>query len=121
MSIIKVVIFDGYGASGFPKQIQNQIKEKDFPYIRCGSIIDILEQYPSVSKVTLMEKYNKLKVDEVLRCDNKFYFGAKPYNISCSIVEVDTSKKWRISEYDGAEGIEYLEHKCIAEDLNYWK
>lgn len=121
MKKIKVVIFDGYGASGFPEHIQKQIKEQRFPECRCGSIIEILEKYPSEPRENLAEKHKKLRFDEVLRCEDKFYFGVKPYNISCTIVEVDTSKKWTLSEYDGAEYIKYLDYKCISEELNYWK
>ena len=122
MSKIKIVIFGGFGASGFPKHIAKQIKEKEFPQNRCGSIIDILEKYPSLEEVKeLKAKYEKLKVDEVLRAGNRFYFGAKPYNISCTIEEVDTSRPWTFGEYDGAEGIEYLDFKCVSKELNYWK
>lgn len=122
MKKIKVLIFSGFGSSGYPKHISEQIKETNFPESRCGSIIEILELYPDKSNIdNLQEKYNSLQIGEVLRNKNKFYFGKKPYNISCSIVEVDTSKRWTIDEYDGAEGIKYLEPICVSKELNYWK
>jgi hypothetical protein len=38
-----------------------------------------------------------------------------------SIRTVDTSRPWLVSEYDGAEGIEYLDYKIINKEYNYGK
>lgn len=115
---MKVAIFNGYGESGFPDYIEEQIVEKSFPEYRCGSIINILESYPNEPN---MDKYKNLKVGEVLRYGDIFYFGNSFHPVRCTIEEVDISKKWTIEEYDGVEGIEYLEFECLSEELNYYK
>jgi len=119
---MKVVIFDGYGPSYFPEYIQKLIKAKDFPQCRCGNVVSLLESYPNEENIgNLQERYDNLKIGEVLRWGNKFFFGADLYTIECSIEEVDISRKWTISVYDGAEDIKYLKPKCISEELNYWE
>lgn len=35
------------------------------------------------------------------------------------IVEVDTTRPWRITDYDGLEYVEYLDYTVIDEELNY--
>lgn len=56
--------------------------------------------------------------------DKKDYLGYnKSHNMIChvSIATVDTSRKWCIEEYDGAEEIQYIEDMvCVDKDLNYW-
>lgn len=35
------------------------------------------------------------------------------------IVEVDTTRPWRITDYDGLEYVQYLDYIVIDEELNY--
>ena len=106
------------GESGFPKHIQKQITEEPSIHTRCGSVIGILESYPVEGDAGI----SKLKKGEVVRRNNNtFYFGGEWYPILCTIEEVDTSRKWTIDEYDGAESIKYLEPVLVSEELNYWK
>ena len=56
--------------------------------------------------------------------DKKDYLGYnKEHNMIChvSIVSVDTSKRWYIDEYDGAEEVQYIKDMvCADKELNYW-
>ncbi len=42
------------------------------------------------------------------------------FTYKMEVVDVDTSRIWKIIEYDGAEGIEYFsEPRIIDKDLNF--
>jgi hypothetical protein len=85
-------------------------------------VIEILESYPSVEDKVLLERlYETLKKGQVLRSGNYFWFGDNFHHIQCQIIDVDIKRKWTLTNYDGAEGVEYLDYKCIDDKINYWK
>jgi len=119
---MKVVIFDSHGDSIFPYQLALLIQDIPFPENRTGKIIEILETIPKHDECDdLSSKLKQLKAGELLRRDNTFYFVNYGKRNCFSIVEVDINRKWTISEYDGAEYIEYLDNYIlVSEEINYY-
>jgi antirestriction protein len=48
-----------------------------------------------------------------------FYFKADVWITALEIVEVDTSRPWHITDYDGVESIEYLDYEIIDPTTYY--
>ena len=65
----------------------------------------------------LLEKYVGVIYNDYLYVNNE--------NAGCidryELIDVDTSKKWYIEEYDGAESVVYLDdYECENEELNFY-
>lgn len=118
--MVKMILFGGVGDSSIPKKIQQEMNDKPFPENRCGRVVEYLESYPIITD-NLAKAFESLKDGEVLRAsENTFYFGGRFYPIRCNIIEIDETRPWAFDEYDGAEGILYLDgYKCVNEKMNY--
>lgn len=117
--MIEVLIFPGYGGANIPKEVTEIIKDIPFPQCRTGDVIDYLKGLP-IATGDLQGELDKLEEGEILRLsEDRFAFGGSLYSSSAKIVNVDNSKPWRISEYDGAEAVEYLNFRIIDRDMNY--
>lgn len=84
-----------------PEDIKAELKGLDMLTHRIKLGEFILERGKPVSEISTDEsiyEYNK-----------GFYY----------VVEVDTTRPWRIADYDGLEYVEYLDYVVIDEELNY--
>lgn len=114
--MVKVAIYKGFGCNKIPKRFK-------------GSISD----FSIESRVKLAEELLKIKVyegplplseeivNEEFKKGNDIIhvvtkgreeFVCLESKCDCyiiDVVEVDTSKPWRLSDYDGSEGIEYFD------------
>ena len=127
---VNVLIFNGYGSPVMSDRLRKLllIDKVSFPLNRiiteerlekikqkAGEVLDYSRN--KSLKEQCQESENKL----IRFSDNQFYFynenskGLHPF----SIVEVDTSRPWKIEEYDGAEYIQYLDYVVINEEINY--
>lgn len=128
---MKIAIYSGYGGIYVPPFVQEQLVSDSFlrNRIEIASIIEKLE--PTHAEIT-QEVYNefsscKNKTIKYLKSNtnnNIVYLRnlEEKYGQVCQvhIEDVDTSKLWKISDYDGAESVEYhTESIMIDEELNY--
>ena len=126
MSILKVLIFDSYGfhdLDNLPKKITKDIGIYIYPDNRHGEIVKELELLPNIEDTPDSNwRLSNRKDDEIVRKVNWFQFGKSFRPAACRIVEVDTNRKWTISQDDkGREYIEYLEPTLISESINFWE
>lgn len=95
---MNVVLFIDYGPQKLDKKLKEEINKYSFPQCRT-SIVDYI-------------KKNGRFVDEyrnVYELSNSFY----------SIEDVDISRPWRITDYDGSEYVQYLDYNIVDKELNY--
>jgi len=139
---MKVLLFTGYGESAYTKRMLEAAKSQTGRLAdRTGKVVEIVEQ-AEVIKVNrenesdiFEELKNRLKKDTELILgvefsslneeDRKFirYYIWDPdieWVVEMTIIDVDTSKPWRITDYDGAESIEYFQGvKILDQETNY--
>jgi len=131
---MKIAIYPNYGSIYVPPFISKQLsKEKDWTHNRI-EIANIIEKLkPTHNKITqkIYTLYATSEPNEV-NCLNYIKDTKNPNIIyvkelekiygqiyKIQIEDVDTTKIWRISEYDGAEGIEYYgKPEVIDKELN---
>ena len=76
----------------------------------CKTEQDVLDLFDSLPIFTDMtQAKEELKNNEVVRFEDCLFFNLTKsgYFDKLNIVDVDTSKLWRIEEYDGAESLVY--------------
>ena len=95
---MKVALFIDYGSNNLTKELKEELKKYEFPQCR-------------VNIVDYIEKHGKFidKHENIYELSNSLY----------SIVDVDISRPWRITDYDGKEYIEYLDYNVVNKELNY--
>ena len=127
---INVLIFNGYGAPVLSHKLRKLlINEKvSFPLSRIISKERLKEIKQKAGEVldysrnkTLKEQCQESENKLLKFSNNQFYFYNEnsEYLHPFSIVEVDSSRPWKIEEYDGAEYIQYLDYVVINEEINY--
>lgn len=128
---MKVLLFSAFGKSLVTKEISDILGKSEFPKNRCGEIISYIENH-SVDMIGKSEKelfkylksnYNNIaKVHSSVQGSIFCIYNYEFENISnFSILEVDTSRPWTISNYDGSEYIKYLDdYKLKDKELNYY-
>ena len=130
---IKVLLFTSYGANTVTPAMGNFMKR--YKGMLCRINTELIEYIENNSVV--YEDINHIEYDKFMKLisddsETIVTFKNHPniyyvYNKECnyvsnfSIVEVDTTRPWTIEEYDGAEGIKYLDDMvCVDKELNYW-
>lgn len=123
--MIKVLLFSSYGSCGTTKDIRWLLKKYPFPKNRVGQIVEYIENNAISLTSDNIESYLKKHKNSIgkLEENNTYYVYDEGINcLKClSIENVDTSKPWKISEYDGSEYIQYLDYEIVDKDLNYCK
>ena len=126
---MKVIIFNGYGLSCMSYKVQNLLINNKlcFPYNRIISE-EKLKEIQFSAKNVLDNSYDEINENCIIRLiehcdklDRNFYFKST-YNNTLepfTIVEVDTSRPWKIENYDGSEHIQYLDYEVKHKDINY--
>ena len=84
-----------------PEDIKAELKGLDTLTHRIKLGQFILERGKFISNTNIYESIYEYNKD--------FYY----------IVEVDTTRPWRITDYDGLEYVQYLDYIVIDEELNY--
>ena len=95
---MKVVLFIDYGPNKLNKELKEIIDKSPFPQCRTV-IVDYIEKNGE-----FVDRYRN-----VYKLANSFY----------SIQDVDISRPWRITDYDGSEYIQYLDYNIVDKSLNY--
>lgn len=115
---MKIAIFNSFGADFYPDKVKDKIKNKSLIDIRTKTLVDFIEKEKDLIVPT--DKIN-LKEGECIRYGNSLYVQGDLYLSKITIVNVDTSRPWTISEYDGSEYIEYLDYDIIDKNTNFCK
>lgn len=122
---IRIAIFTNYGGNFVPKEIHDKIKNSSKNYRI--ALAEELDNLPCTHEEITQEVYDSFTQD-----NSQIYLKAsknkeliytkedgeyKEYGLTSAITieTVDTSKPWRIADYDGAEGIEYFKHYNIID------
>lgn len=129
---IEIVISETFGVFEVPEQIKEKLQDiktgieyrialaKEFK-----SIEDYRVLHADLTKDEMIKhlKNDILQSNIIARLDNKIYFQSSHFNntiVRLSIVTVDTTIPWKISIYDGAESIKYLDLKLVNEKYNLY-
>ncbi len=127
---MKIAIGAGYSGFNLPKWLMEKCNDENpikmrfnvAKYLEENCDYEIDEQKINKPIKEFVDKYKILKIK------------GKFYNIYCTkdeenltvmdyctycIVDVDITRPWRIDEYDGSEGIQYLDYDVIDKEFNY--
>ena len=120
---MKVIVLCDYGNDGLPKEFHCNYKDELWRFDK--KLINKIEQFDWVQ----IDFPNAIKDTTKNYCypiENgmKYIYatpnGSSPFSIF-KIINVDTSRPWCIEEYDGAEGVKYLDdYVCISKEFNYY-
>lgn len=129
---IKVAVFSGYGGDGVPKEILDKMKCKEMYSaefrvelakiidelpINCFDVNGFVNYYKSMEtdnpKVYYIKYLDGTRMRIYLKDCNGY---ALKYPVEVTICEVDTTKPWRVTEYDGAESIESLNKIRVVDE-----
>ena len=137
---MKVLIFPGYGGCIYTDEMKEAAEQQSGALAgRIGRVVDVVESaevrdtsgdidgdFKSVLE-ELKNNYGKIIGLKGLDSNKElihYYTWSNDIHwaIKLMIVDVDTSKPWKIGEYDGAEYIEYYNiPEIIDEESNYAK
>lgn len=129
---IEIVISETFGVFEEPKQIKEKLQAKTGIEYRIAlakelkSIEDYRILHADLTEEEMIKclKNDILQSNVIARLDNNIYFRSSHFNNTIarlSIVTVDTTIPWKISIYDGAESIEYLDLKLINKKYNLYE
>lgn len=121
---VKIAINPTYGCLMIPSQFIDKINNecKNFRVTLAECIGELQDTHKEIDTDTYVNFKNQ-KTEWYIKAGNDFYFKdlEEGFNVvyNLEIVEIDTNKKWKITEYDGAEGVVYFnEPKVMDEELN---
>lgn len=136
---MKVLIFPGFGGCHYTDEMVKAIEnETEFIKQRIGKVVEVVEK-AEIRDATGLTQYDWDKIINELSKKQGTIVGLKGMDknntedinyytwyketswiMEMKIVDVDTSKPWKIGEYDGAEGIEYFnEPEILDKETNY--
>lgn len=123
--IKRIAINPAYGAFIIPSMFINTIDRKINYRAAIAKCIDALKEDITKNFIT---QYEELEMGNIqyVKHKNKLYFKDSNFDSSIifqlEVVEVDTSKKWGISNHHGMESIVYyIEPKLIDKELNMYE
>ena len=134
---MKVLIFPGYGGDCYTKEMKKAIDGSDkLLGCRVGRVVEVVEKAEIIREIGYADscddiiedlKANRGKIIGVTikQADTEkvryYTWCNKPKELcQMAVVDVKTSRPWRIAEYDGAEGIEYYsEPEILDKNSNY--
>lgn len=132
--MIKVLISTSYGMSAFAPEMRKIMEKSKGIQKRTGEIVEYVETH-AVDCTDIKEIHNILKSEnDIARITH--LNGSEGYAVKSTdrysftqgmicffkIAEVDESKPWTITVYDGTEEVKYLDNRAlIDEEMNYWE
>lgn len=124
---MKCIIFSGFGVGRLPKEVttllNSKIKEKGELYRLDSELISAIESLPWVSlTVKELRELGNITDEYVKILGDNSNIERYIHTNTFSICEVDTTRKWGIEEYDGAESIVFFDNlEPICEELNFYR
>jgi len=134
---IKIAIFPSYGSNKIPSELSQDKtlidiwsnKEDNYKIkflkarMRLAEIIQALPITHKEITSNVFKDFNKDKTRYYIKDKNNIFMkdntNKYPWGYRVEIVKVDTNKYWKIDEYDGAEGVEYLNLEVYDKNLKY--
>ena len=131
---MKVLLFTSFGKCNLSEEMNEIMNKCYFPKNRIGEIIDYIENNNeeilnlndifSIKKSIAKFKASSTDKNFMYACFSKDVqekvFSNNINNLTIfNIVDVDTTRPWRIRSYDGTEYIEYLDYEILDRDMNY--
>lgn len=132
---MKCIVYTGFGNDRLPIEVAEieikAIREKDELFRLDTELISAIESLPW-EKMTQKEVRGLSNIDgryiSIVSDDNscvKYIFPDRDNHLksnTVSICDVDTTRKWGIEEYDGAESIVYFEDlEPLSIELNFYR
>ena len=127
---MEVLIYTSFGLNTVPSCIRSAINENPAGPLqeRTGRVNDKIreaaykiENLDGMDETSMAEMIKEHNIVHCEKLDRYFYMPSEfnPYNHikTMSIVTVDISKPWIISEYDGAESIQYFD--IVDDTINF--
>ncbi|MCG8474432.1 MAG: hypothetical protein MI784_03000 [Cytophagales bacterium] len=114
---MKIAIFPGFGGCGYPDIISDKIKNyDDWDTMWRVRIAEIIEDIPDTYGVTednfyecFRDFFSEPNQKNVFKFKDKMFFVSEYNHVAeIQIVDIDTSRHWKVSEYDGAESVQYF-------------
>lgn len=127
----RVILSTMYGANIFPPDIEEKIskiaKEKGELWRVDKELLDYIDNL-ECETYTLEEFRGLSDINNVVRLlrDNSvtYYYPSGDFSYICSfsVVKFDENRKWIIDEYDGVEGIEYIDdYEPVCEEIGFYR
>lgn len=127
--IKRVAIFPSYGGNRIPDVFKEKVfkDSRNFRLV-LAELIDSLEDTKSnlsQEGFTIFEKTLYSEEGSYLKNKNLFYYKVKEDTFDkvliIKIVDVDTSKRWKIDSYDGSEEVVYYNEPILVDkELNMY-
>jgi len=131
--MVRLVIFPNFGGIYILKEAREYIESRKGINWRV-SLAEYIDSLEDTHDAITQEVYDSFcKSSDIPYIKSKNQFFCKDLEDTCSplvsslvyrvkIVDVDNTRKWRIDEYDGAEGIEYFNEPVLVDkELNMYK
>ena len=126
--MVRVAIYPDYGSIYISKEGKDYINSrKDVNWrVSLAEYIDSLEDTHSNISQEVYDNFVNSKNIQYIKSKGLFFFKGLDTDYGLvyrvKVVDVDNSKKWMISEYDGAEDIEYLNEPVLVDkELNMYR
>lgn len=126
--MVRLAIYPDYGSSYISKEGKEYINSRKGVNWRVSlaEYIDSLEDTHSEITKNTFDSFVNSKNTQYIKSKDLFFFKDLENSVGLvyrvEIVDVDTTKKWRISEYDGAEDIEYFSEPVLVDkELNMYR
>lgn len=125
----RVAIFPGYGSIKIPDIFKDKISRdgRNFRLVLAELIDELEDTKDNLTQrdFTIFEKTLYSKEGSYLKNKNLFYYKVKEdtYDrvLIIKVVDVDTSKKWKIDSYDGSEEVVYFNEPVLVDkELNMY-
>lgn len=126
--MIRVAIYPDYGSIYISKEGKDYINSrKDVNWrVSLAEYIDSLEDTHSNISQEVYDNFVNSKNIQYIKSKDLFFFKDLEEKFGLvyrvKVVDVDNSKKWMISEYDGAEDIDYFSEPILVDkELNMYR
>lgn len=126
--MIRVAIYPDYGSIYISKEGKDYINSrKDVNWrVSLAEYIDSLEDTHSNISQEVYDNFVNSKNIQYIKSKDLFFFKDLEEKFGLvyrvKVVDVDNSKKWVISEYDGAEDIDYFSEPILVDkELNMYR
>lgn len=126
--MVRVAIYPDYGSIYISKEGKDYINSrKDVNWrVSLAEYIDSLEDTHSNIPQEVYDNFVNSKDMQYIKSKDLFFFKDLEEKFGLvyrvKVVDVDNSKKWMISEYDGAEDIDYFSEPILVDkELNMYR
>lgn len=126
--MVRIAIYPDYGSSYISKEGKDYINSrKDVNWrVSLAEYIDSLEDTHSNISQEVYDNFVNSKNIQYIKSKDLFFFKDLEEKFGLvyrvKVVDVDNSKKWMISEYDGAEDIDYFSEPILVDkELNMYR